>query len=639
MATAPLKLMWRFVMVKEMNNVCGIAGWVDFERNLSKKGKILERMVNTLSPRGPDEAGIWLSLRAAFGHRRLVVVDPEGGKQPMVRTFGESTYVISYNGELYNTKDLRTELAARGHIFYSRNSDTEVLLSAYMEWGPECLAHLNGIFAFAVWDSAKECLFLARDRLGVKPLFYTTGTGNSCLLFASELKALLSHPTVPAELDSEGLAEIFALGPSRTPGHAVFKGISELKPGHYLIFNHNGVSLRQYWKLRSRPHLEDMDETTAKVKALLQDSVERQLISDVPICTLLSGGLDSSAISAFAAAKFRERGQRSLCTYAVDYVDNEKHFQASRFQPDADAAWVEKVSHYLGTHHRNMYLSNLRLAETLDEAVRARDLPGMADIDSSLYLFCREVKKEATVALSGEAADEIFGGYPWFHRNRKEESAPFPWITNLDERTGLLAPEVVALIRPAEYIQNRYRETVATVDPLPGENITDARMRELFHLNITWFMATLLDRKDRMSMACGLEVRVPFCDHHLVEYVWNIPWKMKNCDNRGKGILRRALQGVLPPEVLSRRKSPYPKTHHPIYLAAVKKRLLQTINDPNSPLLPLINIPAVKSLLQPKGKLKMNRPWFGQLMGEAQFFAYLLQVDTWLRQYRIYINP
>ena len=619
--------------------MCGIAGWVDFERDLSKKGRVIKKMVQLLNRRGPDAEGIWLSERAALGHRRLIVVDPEGGKQPMLRTAGERTCIITYNGELYNTADLRAKLTARGHNFYSRNSDTEVLLAAYMEWGPECLSLLNGIFAFAVWDKEKKCLFLARDRLGVKPLFYTTGTGNQFLLFASELKSLLAHPSVPAELNSEGLAEVFALGPSRTPGHGVFKGISELKPGHYLIFNHNGISMRQYWKLKSSPHTHTLDETAARVKTLLKDSVERQLVSDVPICTLLSGGLDSSAISAFAAGKFRECGQAPLCTYAVDYVDNEKYFRSNGFQPDADAAWVEKVSGYLGTHHTNIYLNNQHLAESLDAAVRARDLPGMADIDSSLYLFCNEVKKEATVALSGEAADEIFGGYPWFQQNGKWDAATFPWITNLDERMGLLAPELVALIKPKEYVMNRCRETLAAIDPLIGENAKDARRRELFYLNIVWFMSTLLDRKDRMSMACGLEVRVPFCDHHLVEYVWNIPWNMKNCDNRGKGILRRALKGVLPPQVLLRRKSPYPKTHHPAYLNAVKERLMETIKDPNSPLLPLIDIPTLNTLLQSRGKMKMSRPWFGQLMGEAQFYAYLIQVDTWLREYNIYINP
>lgn len=616
--------------------MCGLAGWVDWERELTGERKILEKMLQKLRLRGPDDEGIWFSPRAALGHRRLVVVDPAGGKQPMVRKSGEHLFVISYNGELYNTAELRQDLEKRGHIFYSRNSDTEVLLAAFTEWGASSLSRLNGIFAFAVWDSRNEQLFLARDRLGVKPLFYSSR--GSTFLFASELKALLAHPAIKAELDGEGLAEVFTMGPSRTPGQGVFKGIAELKPAHYLILNRRGFTLQRYWKLISKPHSDSFDQTVLRVRQLLQEAVERQLVSDVPICTLLSGGLDSSAISAFAAAGLREQGRLPLHTYAVDYEENEKYFHAGSFQPDADAAWVGKVSAYLGTRHRNIVLQNQRVADTLEQAVQARDLPGMTDIDSSLYLFCAEVKKEATVALSGEAADEIFGGYPWFQREMEERSSTFPWISALDERMALLNPELVKLMRPWEYMEGRFHESVATMDPLPGEEEVQARIRRLFHLNIVWFMSTLLDRKDRMSMACGLEVRVPFCDHRLAEYVWNIPWEMKSCDNREKGILRRALQGVLPEPVLARRKSPYPKTHHPAYLTAVKQRLGEIINDPGSPLLPLLNTVRLQALLQSREPWQLSRPWFGQLMGEPQFYAYLIQVDTWLREYRISIK-
>lgn len=614
--------------------MCGITGWIDWEVDLTRQGPVLEAMVETLSRRGPDAAGTWLSPRAALGHRRLIVVDPEGGGQPMTRRRGEYTFTITYNGELYNTLELRRELEARGHTFLTRNSDTEVLLVAYMEWGTACVERFNGIFAFAIWSEAGQSLFLARDRLGVKPLFYAQR--GSAFLFGSELKALLAHPAVRPEVDTEGLAEIFVLGPSRTPGHGIYRGVAELRPGYCLLYDRNGSHLRRYWALESRPHTDDLDTTAGHVRELFQDTVERQLVSDVPVCALLSGGLDSSAITAVAAQAFRRNGLGQLHTYSVDYEGNQRYFQPDHFQPNSDAPWVNRVADFLGTCHHAVEIETSGLVKALVPATLANDLPGMADIDSSLYLFCKEIKKEATVALSGESADEVFGGYPWFHSAESLTADSFPWIRMTRERARFLSPELADRLRPEEYVAERYREALAEVPRLAGEDPFEARMREIFYLNITRFMQTLLDRKDRMSMAVGLEVRVPFCDHRLVEYVWNIPWAMKNCDGRPKGILRRALTGLLPEDVLARSKSPYPKTHNPAYLAAVRDRVLRILDDPNSPLLPLVNADAVRAFALSGGAV-FDRPFFGQLMRGPQFLAYLIQVDTWLRHYRVVI--
>ncbi|MBM7856160.1 asparagine synthase (glutamine-hydrolyzing) [Desulfohalotomaculum tongense] len=609
--------------------MCGIAGWIDWERDLTTQKHVLEKMTTTLSHRGPDAEGTWLSPCAALGHRRLTVIDPVGGSQPMVRQLGDSTYVITYNGELYNTAELRRELELYGHKFQS-HSDTEVLLVSFIQWGPSCIDRLNGIFAFAVWDHKEQRLFLARDRLGVKPLFYTHR--GRTLLFGSELKALLAHPEVKPQIDAEGLAEIFYLGPSRTPGHGVFRNIREVRPGHCLIYDRSGIHMRRYWNVKSKPHRDDLDTTAAKVHDLLKDSVQRQLISDVPICTLLSGGLDSSALTAFAAQSFS--GQ--LHTYSIDYVNNNFNFKPNEFQPTLDAPWVKHMSRYCGTRHHYITVDTPEIVDALTNAVLARDLPGMADVDSSLYLFCREIKKNATVALSGECADEIFGGYPWFHSQEALNSSTFPWLRALQFRTSLLSPELLQYVNPDEYINQRYQDTLAEVPKLPGENEQESRRREMFYLNILWFMTTLLDRKDRMSMATGLEVRVPFCDHRLVEYVWNIPWQMKNWNGQEKGILRRALAGILPEGILNRRKSPYPKTHNPHYLAAVRNWLIRILEDPASPLLPLVNTNALRSLTRVEGDT-FNRPWFGQLMTGPQLFAYLCQIDTWLREYKVEI--
>lgn len=611
--------------------MCGFAGWIDWQRDLRRAESIIAAMGATLAQRGPDAEGVWLSPHAGFAHRRLVVVDPDGGTQPMVRQYGEREYVIVYNGELYNTEELRRDLAARGYTF-SGYSDTEVLLTAYIAWGQTCLERLNGIFAFAVWDDAEQTLFMARDRLGVKPLFYAERDGG--LIFGSELKALLANPLVPAELDVDGQAEVMLIGPARTPGCGVFRGVNELKAGQCLLFSRVGLRVRTYWRLVSHEHTDDVDTTATTVRALLADAVERQLVSDVPLCTLLSGGLDSSAITAFACEARRRAGAPAPETFSIDYAGNDISFHPTAYQPDADNPWVDRVSALLGTRHHRVVIAEDELADALTASLRASDLPDMADISSSLLLFCGAIKRRATVGVSGEAADEIFGGYPWFRDPQAIQAGTFPWARSLDLRERVLAPELRARLRPIEYVAARYGQALAETPRLAGETGDAARMREIAWLNVSRFLPTLLDRKDRMSMANGLEVRVPFCDHRLVEYVWNIPWSMKTVGDREKGILRRALRGVLPDDVISRRKSPYPKTHSPVYADIVRRRLRDRLADPTSPLQALIDVPAVRAIMDADGD-GVPLSWFGQLMGAPQLYAYLLQTETWLREYRI----
>lgn len=613
--------------------MCGITGWIHWKKDLTQELPIIQNMTKTLTDRGPDAVGIWMNKQVAFGHRRLCVVDPAGGAQPMTKTLGDYNFTLIYNGELYNTEDIRQELLARGHRFRS-HSDTEVLLTAYMEWGKDCLPKLNGIFAFAIWDERKQTLFLARDRMGVKPLFYAERADS--FIFGSELKALLAHPDVQPEINREGLAEIFMMGPSRTPGHGVFRGIKELKPGYCLEIDQSGLRIQRYWSLVSQPHTDDLETTVSNVRSLLLDSIERQLVSDVPIATLLSGGLDSSVITAVAASYFEREGYGPLHTYSIDYVGNERYFKSSAFQPDEDAPWIKRVSEHLGTIHHTIQFDTPDLVEALRTAVFARDLPGMTDIDASLYLFCREIKKETTVVLSGECADEVFGGYPWFYREDLLQSDTFPWMRNAHKRVEWLSDEVKDLIQPQSYLARRYQETLDEVPRLTGEDPAEARRREMFYLNITWFMNTLLDRKDRMSMAASLEARVPFCDHRLVEYVWNIPWAMKRYKDREKGILRKAVEGILPDDVLYRKKSPYPKTHNPAYADATRGWLLDVLDDPSSPLLALIDQKAVREITKLDAAAS-NLPWFGQLMSTPQLFAYLAQIDLWLREYKVTI--
>ncbi|MDM5226641.1 asparagine synthase (glutamine-hydrolyzing) [Cytobacillus sp. NJ13] len=613
--------------------MCGITGWIDFQKDLRKETAAIGKMADTLAKRGPDETNIWTDVQAGFGHKRLIVVDPAGGKQPMTREKYQNRYTICYNGELYNTEDLRKELLIKGYSF-DGHSDTEVLLTSYIEWGENCLQYLNGIYAFAVWDEKKEQLFIGRDRLGVKPLFYReTKQG---IIFGSELKAILAHPDIKAEIGREGLAEVFGLGPSRSPGSGVFRGIDELRPAHALTFSRNGLKVWRYWNVQSAHHEDNVEETAERVRELFTDAVTRQLVSDVPLCTFLSGGVDSSAITAIAAKAYERDGKGQLNTYSIDYEGNEEFFKANEFQPNSDVAFIQKMSQTFNTRHNSCIITQQQLAEDLIESVHVRDLPGMADVDSSLLWFCREIKKDFVVSLSGECADEIFGGYPWFHREEDLKRKGFPWMRSLEARQGLLKEDWSKKLNIYDYAMEKYLQAISETPALDGESREDASRRELFYINMIYFMTTLLDRKDRMSMGASLEVRVPFADHRLVEYVWNIPWEIKMHGNREKGILRKALEGILPNEVLYRKKSPYPKTHNPEYTAAVQKMLTGYLEDRSSALYEFFDYSQLKNIIESGGD-SFQKPWFGQLMTGPQLLAHLAQIHVWFKDYNINI--
>ncbi|WHY78944.1 asparagine synthase (glutamine-hydrolyzing) [Neobacillus sp. WH10] len=613
--------------------MCGISGWVDFEHPIRNETETLNKMVNTLAKRGPDETNIWLDTHVGFGHKRLIVVDPEGGRQPMTKHKEGYDYTICYNGELYNTEDIRKILHTKGYSFRG-HSDTEVLLTAYIEWAEECVNYLNGIYAFAIWDCKREQLFIGRDRLGVKPLFFTEHKKG--IIFSSELKAILAHPEIKTEIDQKGLAEIFGAGPSRAPGSGVFKGMKELRPAHALTFSKNGLRIWRYWNVKSEEHKESVEETAEKVRYLVTDAVMRQLVSDVPLCTFLSGGLDSSIITAIAAKGFNEQGKGQLHTYSIDYEGNDQYFASNEFQPDADERFIQMIIDEFNTKHDNKTISQQQLVNDLIEATHVRDFPGMADVDSSLLWFCKEIKKDFVVSLSGECADEIFGGYPWFHRKQDLDRPGFPWMRSVDERQSLLKSHWQKKLKLKDYSVEQYALAIAETPKLEGESLAEAKRRELFYINMTWFMTTLLDRKDRMSMGASLEVRVPFADHRLVEYVWNIPWEMKMYRGREKGILRKAFEGIIPEQVLYRKKSPYPKTHNPEYTLAIKKWMKTIIQDKSSILHEFFQKERLERIVESGGS-SFKEPWFGQLMSGPQLLAYLVQLHTWFEDYTINI--
>ena len=608
--------------------MCGFVGFANLKENISSKTNIYN-MNESISKRGPDEDGYYYEEHVCLGHKRLIVVDPDGGKQPMSAMKDGNLYTIVYNGQLYNTKELRSELEENGFTFDSY-SDTEVLLKSFIFWKYDVVKKLNGIFSFAIWDSKKNELFLARDHFGVKPLFYTIY--NNTIVFASEIKALFKYPGIEAKLDEQSIAELFGIGPARTAGLGIFKNIYEIKPAHFGIFNESGLHIERYWKLESKIHTDSLGKTCDNVRFLLEDSISRQLVSDVPLCTFLSGGLDSSIITLYASKYCKKHNLPPLNTYSVDYVDNDKNFVKTDFQPNSDNYYINLMTEKLNTNHHTVVLDTPELASALEDAMIARDFPGMADVDSSLLLFCKNVKQDATVSLTGECADEIFGGYPWFFRADALNSNTFPWSIAITERQNLLNPQIASKVNLKNYIDYRYQESLNEVDILDEDSMETAEKRRISHLTLNWFMQTLLDRSDRMAMYNGFELRVPFCDYRLAEYVWNIPWEMKALHGREKGLLRYIMKDLLPEEIVDRKKSPYPKTWNPTYLATVKDMLTKIMNDSNAPINNLLNRNYILEILETDGKA-FTRPWFGQLMTGPQLMAYLCQVNMWLERY------
>lgn len=603
--------------------MCAIAGIIglDYDTRVQKK------MISTMTRRGPDDTGIYGAGPCSLLHTRLAVIDPQGGRQPMCFVFAGEKYVLVYNGELYNTEEIRLELARLGHSFLG-HSDTEVVLHAYAQWGKDCLDRFNGIFAFGVWEEKQQRLFLARDRMGVKPLFYKLHEDG--LLFASEIKTILAYPTVRPVLDAEGAAEILLLGPGRTPGCGVLRGIFEIEPGCCGYYKAGKLQTERYWKLRDQEHRDSFEETAEKVRYLVLDAIRRQMVSDVPIGTFLSGGLDSSLISAVCAGEMKQRGQR-LNTFSVDYVDNEKYFTPSKFQPNSDGHYIRIMEKALDSQHHWTVLTPEELVAALEEATEARDLPGMADVDFSLLVFCRQIREEVTVALSGECADEIFGGYPWYRDPDVRAVDGFPWAQNTKHRISFLNQQIREKLDPEDYIRQRYLQTLRECDILPGNSQEEKRMKEMVNLNHRWFMQTLLDRKDRMSMYSGLEVRVPFCDYRIAEYLYHVPWAFKDYQGHEKGLLRHAMKGVLPDEVLWRKKSPYPKTYDPRYFTLVSGLLEEVLADKEAPIFQIVRREALEGLLT----AEYAWPWYGQLMKVPQTIAYMLQINFWLKKYQI----
>ena len=615
--------------------MCGLGGFCDFNRDFTasesavrEHSDILINMRRTIDYRGMDAHGEYLRPTVGFCHARLSIRDLSNGGQPMIRRRDGAEFAIVYNGEIYNASELTALLRGRGRA-PETTCDTEVILLLYMEYGPEFVSMLNGIYAIAIYDGARGQLFLARDRAGVKPLFYTV-CGDGLLVFGSEIKALFAHPSVTPKVDKNSFREIFGIGPARTPGCGVFVGISEIRPGHCAVYNRDGLAVRKYWDLTAAEHTDSYEKTVETVSYLVTDSIKRQMVSDVPVCSFLSGGVDSSIVTATACETFDDPS--GFNTFSFDFTGNDEYFEANSFQPERDNKYVDIMLRRYATNHTDLLCGERDLAELLYEATCAKDLPGMADVDASLLYFCRIVSRSNKVVLTGECADEIFGGYPWFYRPELTAGDMFPWSRNMDTRKLLLDDTFAKSLDLEDYAYEAYKTSVAQTPLLDGESAAARKHRQITYINIKWFMQTLLDRMDRMSMHYGLEARVPFADHRIIEYVYNVPWEMKYRDGVEKSLLREAFRGRLPDEVLFRKKSPYPKTYSPHYQSALAEKLGSIMQNPDSPLRLICDRRKVAEFL--RSPAEYGKPWFGQLMASAQLIAYFIQLDHWFSIYK-----
>lgn len=577
--------------------------------------KLFKSMLELMNNRGKDSTGTYFSKDIYLGHKRLAIRDIENGIQPMFY----KQYIIVFNGEIYNTDEIKEDLLNKGYSFRT-TSDTEVILKCFAEYKEKALNKLEGIFAIAIYNKKKKELFLARDRFGVKPLFYAKK--NKKFIFSSMIRPILKSKIVKPILTKKELAEILSLGPSKRSGSGIFKDINELRPGHYLIYKHNKIKIKRYFRLKSKKCTDTFDEAKTKVYQLLSSSIKRQMVSDIPIATLLSGGLDSSLITAIVSINSKEK----LTTYSIDYEDNDKYFKKNKFTVSLDEYYIDIMSKTFNTNHKYKTISQNDVVKLLEDTLYLRDYPGMTDIDSSLYWFSKEISKEHRVILSGECADEIFGGYPWFYRT--DLNNLFPWINNISYRQKLINPNIK--INLEKTIQKEYKRMIKE---LPRKDRKD-KYKKLFYINMTHFMTTLLDRKDRMTMGATIEARVPFADTKLIEYLWNLPFNYKYKENKEKYLLRSAFKDIIPDEVLYRKKNPYPKTHHPYFLNKVKKLLKERLKKGN--LDKIFNIDEINKLLDDNNDYDI--PWFGQLMTKPQLIAYLYQFDLWIEKYNIEIK-
>jgi asparagine synthase (glutamine-hydrolysing) len=540
--------------------MCGIAGIHDPESGFAVDRTELEAMSAALSHRGPDHAGSHVAGPIGLASRRLAIIDLEGGNQPIFSEDGNA--LIIFNGEIYNHREVRQRLEARGCRFRT-HSDTEVILQAYRAHGEECLERLDGMFAFAIWDAPRQRLFLARDRLGIKPLFYRVDGRR--LLFASEIKALLAATARRPAPDPDGIAEYLFCGyPMRS--RTLFQSVQCLLPGHFLTSSSAGVHVQRYWDVSFQPAPPDPDPA-ATLHNLLAASVRRELFSDAPLGACLSGGLDSTVVAAFAAREVAD-----LATFSIGYARNTELFQASprRIVGEVvgdDWHYARVAADALGTRHYAFALPTEPLLDDVDRMIWFREKPLITLSEYGHFHLCRRAVRHVKVLLSGQGSDELFGGYYyWWQFKDPARTTFFPWVWRTDPAGAdypVTAIDILESLATPEFAdETGYREAQQAVfDEIYGAAATGDFMNRVSYLLVKTHLQEMLELEDRHSMASSLEIRVPYLDHRLVEWALNLPREAKVPGRTEKELLRRVAREHIPgfpPEVSARRKSPMP---------------------------------------------------------------------------------
>lgn len=610
--------------------------------------RIIHKMSNALLHRGPDEQSFYFYPHGAFNHNFLLAgYIPSAFPreiQPITRTYRENAYTLFFDGFISNIDQIAQNLTAHGDSVIGMSVE-EILLFSFFKNGTDFVKELRGAFAMVVYDESLKTLYLFRDALGLRPLFYSH-KGHT-LVFSSEIKAIFQYPGICPTLNEEGLTELLGLGPARKPGSAVFAGISEVKPGHFITFSRDIFLEEMYHRFEIREHTDSYEDTMDHITELLNQSIHSLKTSVLPSSCLLSGGLDSSVVTAklmqTRSSDFILEGTynsqvkdtpQSLATYSLEFDNSRQHFKSNAFQPALDAPFVQQMVTHLGTKHTVYTCNSATQLNYLKKSVEAHDLPTMADVDASYLYFCEKVGKQHKIIFTGECADEIFCGYPWYH-NSKEDPQTFPWSKDLLPRQVLLKGDIISSLPIEEYVRSCYLDACAEIGINGEQTPGNLLHQKTFYLTVRYFMQTLVNRGDRAAAFNRMDARVPFAHQELTEYLFNVPFEMKVRNGERKHLLREYAKDLLPDDIRLRKKSPYPKTYDPEYESLINRELLSALNKKDCPLLEFIDKNKVTNFcLQVKD---LGRPWYGQLMAGPQLAAYYLQILYWLEMYHVEI--